>query len=164
MDKNAQWSLVTAAWVLALGVLGLGAYAIYHFGSGQASGGPQALPSFGTADKPLCPVDHAEIALGPNTPKVNYQGRTYYFCDKRDEQGRTHKMLFLMDPELYLRGVSAFSASPSPQAALQAAQAPAPTATATTAPPTPLVPLATATPIPLSLEQGAGANLSSPAH
>jgi YHS domain-containing protein len=110
MEKAAQWSLVAAAWVLVAAVTGLGIYAIRHF-----SPRPQEERLFGTAEHPLCPVDHVEVQALSGTPKVAYQGKIYYFCGNKDPLGREHKTLFLMDPQLYLSGVSAIpSPAPSP--------------------------------------------------
>jgi YHS domain-containing protein len=134
MDNKAQWSLVAAAWVLAIGVIAIGLYAIRHMG------GPSAPPSAAqpaqaaAGGKTLCPVDHVEVQVGPDTPRVNYQGTTYYFCATKDSMGRTHKELFLMDPQLYLSGVSSY-ASPVPSLATPTpVESVVPTATSTDVP------------------------------
>jgi YHS domain-containing protein len=103
MDKQAQWALVAAAWVLAIGIICMGLYAIYHF-SNAAPVVETAVRVFGTAQNPICPVDGDPVVLGPDTPSVNYNGNTYYFCGHKDTLGRDHKMLFLMDPMHYLTG------------------------------------------------------------
>jgi YHS domain-containing protein len=132
VDNKAQWSLVAAAWVLAIGVIAIGVYAVRHF-SAPAPGAPLEARAFGTPANPLCPVDGTEIVLGPDTPKVNFMGNTYYFCPKLDVLGRTHKALFLMDPLLYLTGKSGHPvAEPAPAAAVPVpAPHSSPTATAT---------------------------------
>jgi len=138
MDNKAQWSLVAAAWVLAIGVIGLGLYAIRHFSREAAL--PGAVQSFGTPAKPLCPVDHVELALGPETPKVSFNGTIYYFCDNKDPLGRSHKTLFLMDPLLYLTGVSGYASpepAPGPEAAALSGTAGGPAPSTPTATPTP---------------------------
>lgn len=135
MDNKAQWSLVAAAWVLAIGVIGLGVYAIRHF-SALATTPPGQIREFGTAAKPLCPVDRDEIVLTPDTPKVSFNGTVYYFCDHKDPQGRSHKTLFLMDPLLYLTGTSSY-AQPTPLPGSQPAPATSTAAVAVTATATP---------------------------
>src|SRR5262245_2649226 len=117
MEKSVQWSLSAAIWVLVLGALFLGWKAIHR-----------ACPSGDFTDEPagsgryICPVDRIAGTLAPDTPTVNYQGKDFHFCQRRDERGRDHKTLFLMDPELYLTGVSSFqganlSAPKAPEAA-----------------------------------------------
>ena len=162
MDNKAQWSLVAAAWVLAIGVIAIGVYAVRHF-SAPPPGAPIETRVFGTAAKPICPVDGTEIVLGPDTPKVNFMGNTYYFCPKLDVLGRTHKALFLMDPLLYLTGKSGHAVaaavplqapSPPPNAASQALSpaaaagpTPGPSAAATAALAPRPVPTPTETPV-----------------
>jgi YHS domain-containing protein len=116
MDKKAQWSLVAAAWVLAIGVIAMGILALQRFGSAPAAN-PAPLPSPQASGngKQYCPVDHVEVVVGPDTPKVRYNGNTYYFCDTKDSQGRSHKELFLMDPQLYLSGVSSYAPNAAPE-------------------------------------------------
>jgi YHS domain-containing protein len=122
MEKKAQWSLVAAAWVLAVGVIGMGAYALWRFSTPAAAPPAEAggLRSFGTADKPLDPIDGQAVEITPDTPKVNYNGNFYYFDDRKDVLGRSHKMLFLMDPLHYLTGAAPLVAPglPTPGATL----------------------------------------------
>jgi YHS domain-containing protein len=141
MDKKAQWSLVAAAWVLALGVIALGTYALRRFSAPSEAAVPQA-PYLGTAMRPLCPVDHDEIALQQDTPRATYNGVTYYFCGHTDSQGKSHKTLFLMDPSLYLTGVSGhlLSAQAAAPAPAQARPVAAPSATLTVTPSLPPLP------------------------
>jgi YHS domain-containing protein len=120
MDKKAQWSLVAAAWVLAIGVLALGLYALHRFSPDDSKTAAPPVPQPGIATKVFCPVDHVEVVVGPTTPKVNYNGNTYYFCDTKDSQGRSHKELFLMDPQLYLTGQSSYAPVQTPAAATPA--------------------------------------------
>jgi YHS domain-containing protein len=145
MDKKAQWSLVAAAWVLAIGIIAMGVAALMRFGTASAAPSPAAAAS-PAAGRAICPVDHVEVVIGPDTPKANYEGTTYYFCSSKDALGHTHKELFLMDPKLYLSGVSSYAVAVSPAAALPAApaaaaSAPAPPAAAVagaaTPPPSP---------------------------
>jgi YHS domain-containing protein len=110
MEKQAQWALVAAAWVMAIGVLGLGAYAIIHFGNaGPASGAALSLKNTGTAQNPIDPVDGQAVTLSPDTPHASYNGNDYYFDDQKDLYGRDHKTIFLMDPLHYLTGSTALN-------------------------------------------------------
>ena len=137
MDNKAQWSLVAAAWVLAIGVISLGIFAIRHFSQQREAALPGQLQSFGTAARPLCPVDRIEVISSPETPHATFNGNIYYFCENKDLMGRSHKALFLMDPLLYLTGVSGHSSPvPTPAATAPEPQAPAP-ANGKTVTPTP---------------------------
>lgn len=123
MDKKVQWSLAGAAWILVLGLLGLGWVAIHRFGADPgASPAPGDLPPpSGSEARPLCPVDKVEA--DPGSPlKLNYKGRLYHFCANRDAEGRDHRVVFLSDPGLYLYGKSDLEAGgltplPSPVSA-----------------------------------------------
>jgi YHS domain-containing protein len=111
MDKKAQWSLVAAAWIGVLGLLGLGWLALEKvpsFRVAEAQGPAQPGSKF------LDPVTKSEVLIATDTPHVIYMGRDYYFSTAKDERGRDHKTLFLMDPELYLSGVSSYKNTPQP--------------------------------------------------
>jgi YHS domain-containing protein len=129
MDKKIQWALVAALWVLVLGGLGL-AYEFIHQRGAAASSADAAPAQVG--DKVLDPVSKNEVVVGKDSPHVNYQGRDYYF-----EAGTAsdHKVQFLMDPDLYLKGVSSYQAQAAALKAASAAAAlqPAPTALASPA-------------------------------
>jgi YHS domain-containing protein len=91
--------------VLAIGVIALGLYAIHHFsGISSSAPAPGQVRSFGTPQSPVDPVDGQPVTVDSNTPQVNYSGTIYYFDSDRDVRGRSHKMLFLMDPLHYLTG------------------------------------------------------------
>ena len=68
-------------------------------------------------------MSKGEVVVAADTPHVIYQGRNYYFSGAQDEHGQDDKTLFLMDPELYLNGVSALK-SPVPDAAPSSAPQP----------------------------------------
>ena len=132
MDKKAQWSLVGAVWVLALGLLGLGWLFLQKTVAvhGTEALKPLSAQQAEAGTRLLDPVTKMEVIIASDTPHVNYQGRDYYFSTARDERGRDHKTLFLMDPELYLNGVSSYknsgavpSAPETPSALSQAAKA-----------------------------------------
>jgi YHS domain-containing protein len=111
MDKKVQWSLAGAVWVLALGALALGwlfLQKVPALSPGRGADSAQAGQTGLTGSRLLDPVTKTEVLIAADTPHVNYQGRDYYFSTARDERGRDHKTLFLMDPELYLNGVSSY--------------------------------------------------------
>lgn len=105
MDKNAQWALVAAAWFLALSVALLGWLGYRHLN--RASSTAVELAGDGIVplgDRAICPVTRQSLVVDAQTAHAIYRGRTYYFASGRDERGREHRTLFLMDPEAYLSG------------------------------------------------------------
>ncbi len=127
MDKKVQWSMAGAVWVLVLGMLALGYFALSH---GSGKGGAQAEYSLEPAPgRHLCPIDRFEVTMAADTPRLTYMETTYYFCSRRDEKGRDHKTLFLMDPDYYLKGQSAYpDGMPGEKGVLTPASTAAPTA------------------------------------
>lgn len=113
MDKKAQWSLVGAVWVLALGMLALGWLFLQKTVAARGGDSPKVGQTMETGARLLDPVTKVEVIIAADTPHVNYQGRDYYFSTARDERGRDHKTLFLMDPELYLSGKSSYKVTPA---------------------------------------------------
>ena len=99
MDKKAQWALVGAAWFLALSVAGLGWLAWRRFGPPPDPSLAWQVASDGTA---RCPVTGESVQAVSATPKVDYQGKVYYFSASTDADGRDARTRFLMDPESYL--------------------------------------------------------------
>jgi hypothetical protein len=105
VDRPAQWALVGAAWFLALSVAVFGFLAWQRLERAaplnvpQAAAGAWSVQTDGTA---LCPVTGQRITVGPDTPRVVYLGRTYYFSDERDASGVDARTRFLMDPESWL--------------------------------------------------------------
>ncbi|HTB22256.1 MAG TPA: hypothetical protein VK914_06085 [bacterium] len=107
MDRPAQWALVGAAWFLALSVAVFG-YLAWQRLERVAPSSPQetaaaavwAVQSDGTA---LCPVTGERVSVGPDTPRVTYLGRTYYFSGEKDSSGVDARTRFLMDPESWLQ-------------------------------------------------------------
>jgi YHS domain-containing protein len=103
------WSLALAGWLVAAVLITLR----WH---------PQpaavAAPAPSAALRTLCPVCHAVV--DPATAAhANYRGTTYYFCQSQ-ENGRSHKELFLAWPEHYLSGqpmLPVADRSPAPSAA-----------------------------------------------
>lgn len=104
MDKKAQWGLVSAAWFLALSVTGLGYLALKKLDAPVVA--EQGVSEGSVVTEAICPVTKRRLQLQPNTPKLNYKGRDFYFADDVDEKGHTAKQRFLMDPELFLTGIS----------------------------------------------------------
>lgn len=100
MDKKAQWALVGAAWFMALSVAVLGWLAWRHFNPGQQD--PAARYGLQADGYALCPVTKTPVKVRPDTPKVDYQGVVYHFSEALDAEGRSARLLFLMDPESYL--------------------------------------------------------------
>ena len=45
-----------------------------------ASPGPKAPGEAKIGDTSTCPVSHEEFVVSDASPKVEYQGKTYYFC------------------------------------------------------------------------------------
>jgi YHS domain-containing protein len=166
MDKKIQWAVVGALWVLVLGALGLGYEYIHNHASGGSASQPGA-PAAQVGDKVVDPVSKNEVVVGKDSPHVNYQGQDYYF---ESGTAQDHKLQFLMDPELYLKGVSSYQAQASalnaastmvavqatPRPAANPTQAPYPTALPSPSAVPTANPAATpkATPRPTSLPGG----------
>jgi YHS domain-containing protein len=102
MDKPAQWALVGAAWFLAISVAVVGFLALERLGPAHPEAAAAGV-SVQDAGAVLCPVTGKRIIVGPDTPKVIYLGKTYYFSDDRDADGVDARSRFLMDPESYLK-------------------------------------------------------------
>ena len=60
---------------------------------------PQAVKKVG--GEFTCPVDGMRMKVTEQTPTAEYQGKTYYCCNKADKQA------CLQDPEPYAKGQSA---------------------------------------------------------
>lgn len=110
MDKKAEWSLVGAAWFLALSVGGFGYLAWRRLGPAApaASTAPAAdawgLKADGTA---RCPVTGEILRVVSSTPQVDYLGHVYYFSLATDSQGLDARTRFLMDPDSFLKAAPA---------------------------------------------------------
>lgn len=104
MDKPAQWALVGAAWFLALSVALLGFLALRHFEAKSALTPATAgsLGELAPGSSAVDPVTGATLTVGPDTPRVVYQDRVYYFSNVSDAAGILPKRRFLMDPENYV--------------------------------------------------------------
>jgi hypothetical protein len=119
MGKFAQWALVAAAWFAALSVAATGVLALDKLARIQAALSapkadpvdPYALRADGTA---LCPVTGQRVVVGPQTPKVVYLGRTYFFSTDKDANGVDARTRFLTDPEACFRHGAPGSAAPAP--------------------------------------------------
>jgi YHS domain-containing protein len=105
MDKKAQWALVGAAWFLAISVAVLGFLGWRHFS--PSSDDPKQVYALKTDGSTLCPVTRKPVQVVEATPKVVYQGMTYYFAADLDLEGRDARTRFLMDPEAFLRPAAA---------------------------------------------------------
>lgn len=122
MDKLAQWSLVAAAWFLALAVAVLG-YVVLQRISPPKPSDPLSVYAQAADGTARCPVTAERIVVAPDTPKVSYQGRVYYFSHAVDGEGRDARTRFLMNPEAYLHGGPALPAEAPTQAAPASATA-----------------------------------------
>lgn len=122
MDKPAQWALVAAAWFLALAVALFGFLAWQRLGRVRlpvpAAAAPATPASPAGAGQPpvpataVCPVTGRTVTVGPDTPRVTYRGRTYYFSTDTDAQGNDARTRFLMNPESWLSGTAQAGAAP----------------------------------------------------
>jgi YHS domain-containing protein len=90
-----------AAVVLGLGIVG-GAVAC---GGGGGGGGAQSAASKGdvkpigeakVGDRTKCPVSGEEFTVSDSSPKVEHEGKTYFFCCSGCDQK------FKADPKKYL--------------------------------------------------------------
>jgi YHS domain-containing protein len=100
MDKKVQFSLVAAAWFAAFSVAVFG-YLAWQRGLPGADGADGAAAVAGATA--VCPVTGRTVAVGPDTPKVVYLGRTYYFSGDKDADGHDARTRFLMDPESFVK-------------------------------------------------------------
>ena len=105
MDKKAQWALVGAAWFLALSVAVLGFLGWRHFSPKAVD--PAVVYALHGDGKAICPVTGKTLQVSDATPRINYQGVTYYFSSDSDAEGRDARTRFLMDPESFLRPAAA---------------------------------------------------------
>ncbi len=117
MDPKAQWALVAAAWIFALGLLFL---LWRHWGAPLPPAGAAApFPATAGAGLAVDPVSGATVAMDESlTAYAIYKGRKYWFS-RQSAGGFSDKMLFLMNPERYLGGPQG---APSPGTATAAAQ------------------------------------------
>jgi len=103
VDRKAQWSLVAAAWFIALNVAVFG-FLIWRRVGPAAAAAPLTTQSLvpQANGSVRCPVTGESLQIRADTPTVNYRGQTYYFSTAKDANGLDARTRFLMDPEHYV--------------------------------------------------------------